>query len=165
MTRIKNFKLIEGTVSDFRQSRVTITLDCSYECFFLLSGTPVALRVSSPIFIKNGEAVRVVGRYSLDGVFYAVAYCNQSSRVSGNSDWASVQGRFAAGMTVALGLMVFYAVFDRLFGREGLSLSDPLVISLVLFGLPLVIVGWIMFVRRRSELRAIGRLLTPWRRF
>jgi hypothetical protein len=118
-----------------------------------------------PIFIKNGETVRVVARHNWNGVFDAVAYYNLSSRVSGNSDRASVQGLFAIGMTIVAGIMVFFAVFDRLFAREGLTLSDPLVVSLVLFGLPLVLVGWIMFVRSRSEIRTIGRLLAPWRRF
>jgi len=87
---------------------------------------------------------------------------NRSSWVSGNLDRASDQARLAAGMTVALGIMVFYAV--SVFWREGLSLSDPLVISLFL-GLPLVVPNWIIFVRRRTRINTARRLLAPWRRY
>ena len=45
---------------------------------------------------------------------------NWSARVSGNSYRISAQALSAVGSTVVVGIMVFYSVFDRLFGREGL---------------------------------------------
>jgi hypothetical protein len=181
MTRIENFKLIEGIASDVRQSRIAITpydgfgapWDDSYECFFLLSGTPVALRVSNPIFIENGEAVRVVGRHNWNGVFDAVAYYNRSSRVSGNSDQALSQ-RQAIWMAALGGiLLVFFLFFvfvissilDIRYDSDGalfVSIGGGLFGAM---GLVLVLVGWIMLARRRSEIRTIGSLLAPWRQF
>src|SRR5215831_9087196 len=95
---IEKFKAIEGVASDVRQARSAIISNsgfivawgASYECLFRLSDTPVALRVSDPIFIENGDTVKVVGRHNWNGVFDAVAYHNRSSRTSGNSGETSV---------------------------------------------------------------------------
>src|SRR5262249_32547168 len=72
---IEKFKAIEGIASDVRHARTAIishggfgaAWGNSYECLFRLSGTPVELRLSGPIFIENGEAVRVVGRHNWNG--------------------------------------------------------------------------------------------------
>ena len=82
----------------------------SYECSFRLSGTPVALRVSGPIFIEDGETVRVVGRDNWNGVFDASAYYNRSSGASGNSDHALAQRLFDKLIATICGLGMMLAV-------------------------------------------------------
>ncbi len=160
--RIEQFKAIEGTASDVPQARTTISYDGHlYECLlFRLSGTPVALRVNGPIFIKNGETVRIVGRHNRNGVFEAVAYYNKSSRVSGNSDRLLVQRLSAIGIAIIGGIMLFFAApFMSLVVRGALLFTDPLFVIFALLGLPLVLLGYVMFVRSRSEIRKIERLL------
>jgi len=158
---------IEGKASDVRQARTTIMSSggawgASYECLFRLSDMPVALRVSGPIFIEEGETVKVFGIQNLHGVFDAVAYCNQSSGVSGHSDqlFAST---FWAEMLFLLGVITLVAalvaaLIEALFFPEAFSYTKPLFISFVLIGLPLVFIGWKMYLRSRSHLQRIERL-------
>ena len=158
---------IEGEASDVRQTRTTIISNggawgASYECLFRISGMPVALRVSSPIFIEEGETVKVVGIQNLHGVFDAVAYCNQSSGVSGHSDqlfastfWAEVL--FLIGAITLVAALVATLV-ATLFFPEDFSYTKPLFISSVLIGLPLVFIGWKMYLGSRSHLQRIERL-------
>jgi hypothetical protein len=89
---IEKFETIEGIASDVRQVRTSI-----YECLFRISGAPVALRVNSPIFIEDGERVRVVGQRNSNGVFDAVAYYSQSSGVSGRAKrtWSELEHAIA----------------------------------------------------------------------
>jgi len=165
---------IEGKASDVRQARATIVSNggfgedwgnprsAPYECLFRLSGKPVALRVSGPIFIEDGETVRVVGRHNSNGVFEALAYYNRSSGVSGTSDEASVRRLFAIGFAVicGLGVMMFSAapLMSR-FVRDDHVLADSILGVCAVFGLPLVLIGWVMFARYRSGVRTIERLL------
>ena len=51
------------------------------------------------------------------------------------------------------------APFMSLFIRGGHLVTDLLFIVFALFGLPIVLVGWRMFVRYRSETRTIASLL------
>jgi len=155
---------IEGEALDIRQTRTTIMSNggawgASYECLFRISGMPVALRVSSPIFIEEGETVKVVGIQNLHGVFDAVAYCNHSSGVSGHSGqlfastfWAEVLFLFGVIMLVA-------ALVAALFFPEDFSYTKPLFMSFALIGLPLVFIGWKMYLRSRSHLQRIERLI------
>ena len=168
---IENFKAIEGIASDVRQARSAIISNSgfivawgnSYECSFRLSDTPVALRVSGPIFIEPGETVRVVGRQNWNGVFEAVAYYNRSSGASGNSDQALAQRLFDKWIATICGLGLMLAVVgpitSSLFIRGGHLVADLLFVVFALFGLPIVLVGWRMFVRYRSETRTIASLL------
>jgi hypothetical protein len=56
---------------------------------------------------------------------------------------------------------LFAALFMPVFIGEGFfSYTDPLFISFVLVGLPLVFIGWKMFLRSQSHLRMIERLLS-----
>jgi len=170
LTQIEKFEAIEGIASDVRQARSAIISNSgfivawgnSYECLFRLSGTPIALRVSGPIFIEDGETVRVVGRHNWNGVFDALAYYNRSSGASGNSDGALAQRLFdkLIATICGLGIMVCLAApFMSLFIRGGHLVTDLLFIVFALFGLPIVLVGWRMFVRYRSETRTIASLL------
>jgi hypothetical protein len=167
LTRIENFKAIEGIASDVRQARTAIISNSgfivawgnSYECLCRLSGTPVALRVSGPIFIEAGETVRVVGRQNWNGVFEAVAYHNQSSGASGNSDQALAQRLFDKFTTticvLGMTLLVVGGITSSLFIH---GISDLLFVVCAFFGL-LLVIGLRMFVRHRSETRTIASLL------
>jgi hypothetical protein len=170
---------IEGIASDVRQARTpTISnggfgvtwgssWDTSYECLFRISNAPVALRVSSPIFIEDGETVRVVGRRNSNGVFDAVAYYNRSSGASGRAERTWSQWRHAIFNVVAGGLFVLCVVFFVVFSRSLNKRPDPddvlfvnIGIGLVAgMGLALALYGLRMFVRYRSEIRTIERLL------
>ena len=134
----------------------------SYECSFRLSDTPVALRVSGPIFIEPGETVRVVGRQNWNGVFEAVAYYNQSSGASGNSDQALAQRLFDKWIATICGLGLMLAIVgpitSSLFIRGGHLVADLLFVVCAFFGL-LMVIGLRMFVRHRSETRTIASLL------
>jgi hypothetical protein len=160
LARIEEFKSIEGIASDVRQAHTTVTVNGriegnSYECLFRVSGAPVALRVSNPIFIEDGETVRVVGIHNGNGVFDAVAYYNRSSRASGMS--ASVWSRQDHAMIYAISgalfafLVVTFAVWAN-FKGIGVVLFGSLGLVLALYSLRL-------FARYRSERREIERLL------
>jgi hypothetical protein len=149
-----------GSISN---SRFIVAWGNSYECSFRLSGTPVALRVSGPIFIEDGETVRVVGRDNWNGVFDASAYYNRSSGASGNSDQALAQRLFDKWIATICGLGMMLAVVgpitSSLFIRGGHLVADLLFVVFGFFGLPIILVGWRMFVRYRSETRTIASLL------
>lgn len=163
---IEGLTSIEGIAKDVRQARTRIfsygrAWDASYECLFRLSGTPVALRVSGPVFIDDGETVRVVGNHNLHGVFDAVAYHNRSSGVSGNSDYAYFRKHIGIataffGGAVALGP----ALIKRLITLNGLPIQvGPLPLVSLLIGLSIVLVGLLIFVRSRGIIRTIEGLL------
>ncbi len=170
---------IEGKASDVRLTRAPIIINSrfgalwgnywgsSYECVFRLSNVPVALRVSGPVFIKDGEDVRVVGWCNLNGVFDAVAYYNRNSGVSGKSEWVWSRHHRAMFNAVAGLLLVFFVVSfvvlsrvlnirsapdDALFVNIGVGLFGGLGLVLMLYGLTL-------FVRYRREIYMIERLL------
>src|SRR5262245_58399559 len=154
---------VEGKASDVRQIRATIISSDRawgnshlYECFFRLSGTPVALRVSDPIFIDDGETVRVVGIHNENRVFDAVAYHNRTSGVSGYYGQGTVEKFSALGMAVFGGIMVFLIVpFMSLFSHVNIRFGDPLSLVLAFTGLPLLILGGIKFLQRRREIRMV----------
>jgi hypothetical protein len=128
----------------------------------MADSAPVQLRVSGPVFIDNGETVRVVGIHNGQGVFEALAYHNRSSGVSGNSYPALAKRLFAIGFAVicGLGLMVSLAApFMSRFIRDDNIFADALFAVCALYGLPLLLVCWVMFVRYRSETRTIEKLL------
>ena len=170
---------IEGIASDVRQARTTVISNggfgvardkssgTSYECLFRISDAPVALRVSSPIFIEDGEKVRVVGRHNGNGVFDAVAYYNRSSGASGKSE--SVWSRedhamiYAISGAVFVFLVVSFAVWARSQGRQS-NPDNALFISIggglfVCLGLVLALYSLRLFVRYRRERHMIERLL------
>src|SRR5262245_51830903 len=102
-------KAVKGTASDVRQARTTIISngwrDNSYECLFRLSGEPVALWISSPIYIEDGETVIVIGAFNRNGIFEALAYHNLSTRVSGKSEFTRYE-KYAGGVMVFIGMLV-----------------------------------------------------------
>lgn len=164
MTQIEKFEAIEGKASDVRQSRTTIissggVCDHTYECLFRLSDTPVALRVSSPIFIEDGETVKVVGMHNWYGVFDALAYHNFSTGASGNSDRALAQTLYdqlvaiicILGMTLAIVGLFTSSFFIH-------KVADLLFVVCAFFGL-LLAIGLAIFLRYRSEVHTIARLL------
>jgi hypothetical protein len=170
---------IEGKASDVRVTRAPIVLNgrygalwdnlwgSSYECVFRLSNAPVALRVSGPVFIKDGETVRVVGWCNLNGVFDAVAYYNRTSGVSGKSEWVWSRHHRAMFNAVAGLLLVFFVVFFVVLSGVLDIRSDPgdapiVRIGVGLFGglgLALMLYGLTLFVRYRREIYMIERLL------
>src|SRR5262245_41079183 len=153
--RIEKFKAIEGMASNVRQARAA--WGNSYECLFYLSDTPVALRVNRPVFIENGETVKVVGRRNWNGAFEALAYYTRSSGASGNSDQALGKGEYDKlmaticlfGMTVAVVGLITGSLFIR-------TLADLLFVVCAFFGL-LLVIGLRMFLRYRSEIRTIAK--------
>jgi hypothetical protein len=162
--RIEQLKSIDGIASDIRQARATIisssgyeaSWGTSYECLFRLSGTPVVLRLSNPIFIENGETVRIVGRHNQNGVFEALAYHNRSSGASGITAYRTVSMLFAMGMTIIGGIATFFG-WGLLNRVDFIELIIGFVIGLV--GPALVLVCWINFFRSRTEIHTIERLL------
>ncbi len=160
LTRTEHLKAIEGIASDVRQARATIISSGgfgadqggSYECLFRLSGTPIALRVDSAIFIEAGETVRVVGAFNRNGVFEASAYCNRSSGVSGMSKLAWRQTLALA--LVAIVLLGLFFFMELLVGDLGPLFRVVQVIIVLAFAL----VGWIIFVQW-SEIRIVEKLL------
>jgi hypothetical protein len=171
--RIEQFKAIEGTASDVRQTRRATIIsnggigrawdkswDASYECLFRLSEAPVTLRVGCPIFIEDGETVRVVGSHNGNGVFDAVAYYNRSSGASGMPEWVWSRQDHYMIQAVEGALLVFFVVFfvvmtgalEALFVNIGVGLFGGIGLVLMLYSLR-------RFVRSRSEIRAIERLL------
>jgi len=167
MELLAQLKSIEGIASDVRQTRATIISSDGvwgnlhlYECFFRLSGTPVALRVTDPIFIEDGETVRVVGIHNGNGVFDAVAYHNRTFGASGYYGQGTVEKFFALGVAVVGGIMVFLIVpFTNLFFRVDIHFGDPLSLGIAFTGLLLLIFGGKKFLQRRSEIRTIKILL------
>jgi hypothetical protein len=167
MKVLAQLKSIEGIASDVRQTRATIISingawgnSHLYECFFRLSGAPVALRVTDPIFIEDGETVRVVGIHNGNGVFDAVAYHNRTSGASGNYGHGTIEKFFALGIAVVGGIMAFLIVpFTNLFFRVDIHFGDPLSLMIAFTGLLLLIWGGIRFLQRRSEIRTIKILL------
>jgi len=171
VVRIEEFKAIQGKASAIRQSRTIVSLDFwawaySYECLFDLSGRSVQLLVSSPIFIREGETVRVVGIHNCNGVFTAVAYRNHSSGVSGNSDCLFIPKLWAEGLAGFGGLLIVAPFLIGLFIHylnPGPFIDHidfaPLFISFVVVGLLLVLFGSVLFVRFSSNVRALERLL------
>jgi hypothetical protein len=170
---------IEGKASDVRQARTTIISNggfgmawdkssgTSYECLFRISDAPVALRVSSPIFIEEGETVKVVGIQNLHGVFDAVAYCNRSSGASGKSE--SVWSREDHAMIYSISGAVFvffvvsFAIWARSQGRQP-NPDDALFMSIgvglfVCLGLVLALYSLRLFMRYRRERHMIEGLL------
>lgn len=162
LTRIGSLKAVEGIASDVRQVHKTIISsaklkETSYECLFRLSSVPVALRVNSPIFIGDGETVRVVGRYNRNGVFEALAYQNLSSGVSGHKlENVSSKKVIAIGGTIIGGIAILLG-----WGLLKSGDSTERVIGLVtgLVGLFLAYACWIDISRSRSEVHAIDSLL------
>lgn len=153
--RIKEFKAIQGTASDVPQVRLY-----NRYLLFRLSGAPVELRVSGPIIIDNGDAVRIVGRHNWNGVFEAMAYNNRSSGVCGNSDELLVQKLTGVGIAIIGGMLVFFAApFMSLIVHEALLFTDPVFQMFALFGLLIALVGYVMFVRSRTKIRALERLM------
>src|SRR5262245_7409047 len=142
LARIGLFEAIEGTVSDVRLARATIISNggprvISYECLFRISGTPVALRVTDPVFIEDGESVRVVGRHNEKGVFDAVAYHNRASKVSGNYGAGTVEKLVALGIAITGGIMAFLAApFTSLIFHGNLFFAHPLSLVFALVGVP-----------------------------
>jgi hypothetical protein len=165
---------IEGMASDVRQARATIvsnggfgaawdnSLNNSYECLFRLSDAPVALRVGSPIFIDEGQTVRVDGRHNGNGVFEALAYHNRSSGVSGIADGVLFQSFFDKWIFVLAGFCVavpFTLIFVSRFVRDDHWVANPIITACAFFVLPFMLVSWAMYERYRNEVRAIERLL------
>jgi hypothetical protein len=167
-TMLDQLTSVEGTASDVRQAGITIILngvgyDESSQCLFRLSDMPVDLRVNGPVFIQNGETVRVVGKHNWNGVFDAVAYYNRSSGASGNSGKALAQ-RLCDKMMATICLFgitlgVVGPITSSLFVRGGHLVTDLLFMVCSLFILPLVIIGSRRFLRYRSETRTIEKLL------
>ena len=157
MAQIEKLEAIGGKASDIRQTRTT--WGNSYECLFHLSGMPVALRVNSPIFIEDGESVKVVGKHNWNGVFDGLAYYNRSSGASGNSDQALAQTLhdklMATICVLGIALAVIGGITSSLFIH---GITDLLLVVCVFFGL-LLVIGLMMFVRYRSEIRTIAKLL------
>jgi len=157
LAQIEKFEAIEGKASGVRQARAT--WGSSYECLFQVSGTPVALRVNSPVFIEDGETVKVVGRRNLNGVFDALAYYNRSSGASGNSDKALAQTLYDKLMATICGLGIALAVVGLFISSLFIhGISDLLFVVCAFSGL-LLIVGLTMFIRYRNEIRTIAKLL------
>ena len=157
MAQIEKFEAIEGKASGVRQARAT--WGNSYECLLQVSGTPVALRVNSPVFIEDGETVKVVGRRNLNGVFDALAYYNRSSGASGNSDKALAQTLYDKLMATICGLGIALAVVGLFISSLFIhGISDLLFVVCAFSGL-LLIVGLTMFIRYRNEIRTIAKLL------
>lgn len=165
LTRVGDLKAIEGIASDVRQAQIIrISSDNSaadwadsYECLFRLSGTPVELRVSSAIFIENGETVRVVGRHNRDGVFEASAYYNRSSGVSGKSEWARYLQFIGIGMAIfGVGEIAYFRLLfgERFFRDVGVPFG-----VFVIIGLSLALAGLITFMRAQGKIREISKLL------
>jgi hypothetical protein len=153
--RIEEFKAIEGTASDVPQVRLY-----SRYLLFRLSGAPVELRVSGPIIIDNGDTVRIVGRHNWNGVFEAMAYYNRSSRVCGNLDLLVAQKLLGVVIAIIGGILVLFAApVMSLIVHEALLFTDPVFETLVLLGLLIALVGYVIFVRSQSKIRAIERLL------
>jgi hypothetical protein len=177
---IEKFKAIEGTASDVRQaarSSINVNVgfgmtwgtswDTSYECLFRISGAPVALRVSSPIFIEDGETVRVVGQRNSNGVFDAVAYYNQSSGASGSAKRTWSQWQHAIFCVMGGGLLALLVTLVAVFSGSLNKRPDPddvLFINIAMgfvgaMGLALTLYGLTMFLRYRGEIRMIARML------
>jgi hypothetical protein len=157
LAQIEKFEAIEGKASGVRQARTT--WGNLYESLFHVSGTPVALRVNSPVFIEDGETVKVVGRYNLSGVFDALAYYNRSSGASGNSDQALAQTLYDKLMYTICGLGMTLAVVGLITGSLFIrGITDLLFVVCAFSGL-LLVIGLTMFVRYRSEIRTIAKLL------
>jgi hypothetical protein len=130
---------------------------------FRLSGTPVYLQLDDPIFIENGETVRVVGRQNENGVFEALAYNNRSSGVSGNAGGALFRRLFVI-LIVVIGVLViatapFAATLMSRFVRDDHMVADSVAAFCAIYGAPLALVGWLMNRRYRGEIRRIERLL------
>jgi hypothetical protein len=112
-----------------------------------------------PVFIENGETVKVVGMRNLNGVFDALAYYNQSSGASGNSDVALAQTLYDKLMRTICGLGIAMAVFGLFAGSLFIhTISDLLFVVCAFSGL-LLVVGLTMFIRYRNETRTITKLL------
>lgn len=159
---IEKFETIEGKASDVRQVRTSI-----YECLFRISGAPVALRVNSPIFIEDGERVRVVGRRNSNGVFDAVAYYSQSSGISGMAKRTWSEWEHAIFSVMGGGLLALFVALVAVFSESLNKRPDPdkaLFINIAMgfasaVGLALMLYGLTMFLRYRGEIRTIARLL------
>jgi hypothetical protein len=157
LAQIEKFEAIEGKASGVRQARAT--WGNSYECLLQVSGTPVALRVNSPVFIEDGETVKVVGRHNLNGVFDALAYYNRTSGASGNSEQALAQTLYDKLMYTICGVGMALAVVGLITSSLFIHrVTDLLFVVFAFFGL-LLAIGLRMFVRYRSEIRTIASLL------
>jgi hypothetical protein len=157
LAQIEKFEAIEGKASGVRQARAT--WGNSYECLLQVSGTPVALRVNSPVFIEDGETVKVVGMHNLNGVFDALAYYNRSSGASGNSEQALARRLYDKLMATICGLGITLAVVGLFISSLFIhGISDLLFVVCAFSGL-LLIVGLTMFIRYRNEIRTIAKLL------
>src|SRR5262249_19584180 len=117
---IEKYETIEGKASDVRQVRTSI-----YECLFHISGAPVALRVNSPIFIKDGETVRVVGRRNSNGVFDAVAYYSQSSGTSGMAKRTWSEWDHTIFCVMGGGLLMLFVALIAVFSESLNKRPDP----------------------------------------
>jgi hypothetical protein len=147
-------KAVKGTASDVRQARITIISngwrDDTYECFFRLSGEPVALSVSGPIYIEEGETVIVIGAFNRNGIFEASAYHNLSAGVSGKSGQDGFN-KLQGGLLALFGMLVLGMQF---------FLSDFIPVGVTaIVALAFVLCGLIVFVRSRSLDRTIDGLL------
>jgi hypothetical protein len=156
--QINRLKAIEGIVSDAHQTRTTTIVSKElgyfekYECSFHLSGTPVVLQVSSPIFIENGETVRLVGIHNQNGMFEALAYYNRNSDVSGSQEWSS---RWI--LALAAGWGGFLVFIGASIGGKDLTHFWDIIPGL--FGSIIVIGSLVCFERSRILMHTVEWLL------
>jgi hypothetical protein len=120
---------------------------------FRLSGEPVALRISSPIFVGDGETVIVIGAFNRNGIFEASAYHNLSTGVSGKSERHRAKTNEAVVAVLSGIVLIGFALFAPNFLRVPVPVAFPLL------GLAIALVGLIMFVRSWSMDRTINGLL------
>src|SRR5262245_35771428 len=157
LTRSQYYDVIEGTASDTRLTKdikfsaYQQYLDSTdvYECLFRLSGKPVLLRLNDPIFIKDGETIRVIGEYNGDGVFEAVAYYNRSAGVTGKEE--KYQDNILVGILVGIVITFLYVsvifLLMVLFDVFSSTSEDYFIrVLIMLIGLVPILGGWIYFI-------------------
>jgi len=166
LTRTHDYDVIEGTASDTRLTKTNqfsaykyyqYYLDSTviYECLFRLSGKPVLLRLNDPIFIKDGETIRVIGEYNGDGVFEAVAYYNRSAGVTGKEKKYQLSITFAILITILYALLMLFLM--RLFEILGSESKDYFFMLLImLIGLLPILGFWIYLIKDRKKKQAMS---------
>jgi len=169
LTRSQYYDVIEGTASDTRLTKTNQLATYQYnfyptaiyECLFRLSGKPVLLRLNDPIFIKDGESIRVIGEYNGDGVFEAVAYCNRSAGVTGKKEIFQLTLYFAITITILYAIIMFLLIaLTEVFGETPSQLNSEdyfFSVLIMLIGLGPLLGFWIYFVKDRKKKQAMSR--------
>jgi|SRR5215510_947640 len=168
LTRSHYYDVIEGTASDTRLTKTNqfsaylyyqyyLGPTVIYECLFRLSGKPVLLRLNDPIFIKDGETIRVIGEYNGDGVFEAVAYYNRSAGVTGKEEKYRLSMPFVIAITFLFTISMFLLMaLIAEFGEMSAQRAFFFVL-IMLTGLGTILGFWIYFVKDRKKKRAMSR--------